>query len=220
MAEQLAGTAVIKIKLSVSPEDRAILAGGAGRIPGGGGGFIPGGGGGGGGGRYIPGMAPGGGGAPGSTSRGGGILSTLKGAGLVAAGLAVAQGTPIGAIATSAVAGSFDRLKSFSTDVMEQTGIGAWARAGTRGQRSTQALIAQLGAAAAPGAGASDEQIKLLYRMTEAMEALKDEGENRIRSVTGEQRIMDLGERLYTELAKLVRFVTGSSTPKAVGGIG
>lgn len=216
MAEQLAGTATIRIRLQISPEDRAILGGGGGRIVGGAGGYASAA-------STGRGAAPGstavggGGGAPGMTSRGGGILSSLKNAGMVAAAIALAQGTPGGAIATNAAAGAFDRAKSFSNDVMEQTGIGAWHRAGTRGQRATDALIAQLGPAAAQGAGATDEQIKLLYRMAEAMEALKDEGENRIRGVTGAVRLDDIGEKLLSVLSKIERFFGGSQAPTRVG---
>jgi hypothetical protein len=208
MAEQLAGTAVIRVKLAISPEDRAILSGGAVRIPGApGGGRIPGVPGGGG----VPGI-PGGGMGPGgrgTTTRGGGII----GGGMIGAAIALAYASPLGAPIMDAGRGVVNRSQQIGRDLSETLGVGGWARRGNIPGMATDATVNQLGEAANY---ATDEQIKALGAINEQLATLKVEGENKVRGVLGQERLEGILEKLSAVLDKLANFlgVGGKSSPR------
>ena len=212
MAEQLAGTAVIRVRLAISPEDRAILGGGAGRIPGAVGGGMGGGGGGGGsrGGLTVGGRVGISSGPAGVTTRGGGILG---GGGMLGAAIALAYASPIGAPIMDAGRGLVNRSQQIGRDLSESLGIGAFARNGTIPQQATDATVQQLGAAASY---ATEEQIKALGEINKQLATLNVEGENKVRATLGQQRLEELGERLLQVLNNIAKLLGlgGASSPR------
>ena len=213
MAEQLAGTAIIRLKLALSPQDRALLDGlgvGPGRVPGGGGS-------GGAGGGFAPGgrapIVPGGRGGPSMLSglgRGGGMAGAagLVGALIAASPVASFLAQPVG----DAIGGFNKRFRNAGTDVSEALGLAGYAREADIAPRAADRTVAQLGIAAKY---ATEAQIKSLYGLNSQMATAEVEAENRVRETIGSKRVEAFIERITNALEKIVSNTAPKSAPAA-----
>lgn len=188
MAEQTAGTAVIRIRLDTAGASKELD-----------GLFRPRGGGAGGG--SVPGLAPGGG-PPNvsSTGRaGGGVLSGLNLTRLAGFGVGAAFAAPIVGDAASFVGstvGGYGRLAS------EAMGLGGMARSARVPEQATRDTISQLGAA---GMFASPDQIRALRDVNKRMRDLEADAETRIRASVGGDQAKDITALMRTALEMFIK---------------
>ena len=212
MAEQTAGTAVIRVRLQISPEDRAILGGGNVRIPGGGGGGVPGVPGSGGG--RIPGGALPGRGGPGVTTRGGGMM----GGGLLAGAIALAYASPLGAPVMDFGGGLLNYSKSAGRNISELTGAAGFNRQSKVSGAAVDATVGQLGVA---GAAASPDQIRQLNALNQAMEQMKVDAEAKVRGTLSQEWANETVGKILNGLNAIQKAINGTGGSAGLGaGIG
>jgi hypothetical protein len=169
MAEQLAGTATIRLKLQLTPQDKAVLDGlgaGPGRAAGAGGrdfltspsGRAP--------------TVPGGRGGP-------SLLSGMTLGRLGALGVGAAFAAPLIGDAASVVGGTFGGYGRLASEAL---GLGGLARNARVPEGATRATVGQLGIA---GAYASPDQIRALREVNRRMLQMEADAETKIRGAVG-----------------------------------